>query len=290
MTADPPALDFPLYSEHSRTRHELPLRDLIACLTDELLRRRDFYPKLVARDAMRQDEADAQVQLLAAILVDVRHADYDDPDRPTERDGDHGYFPKVHCLRREIQMRRNMAKKQPARSVHDLAKSRRDLERLEAAHDWYWNGEGLNAIGSYDAYAAEMDRRNQWMAGQSWPLPAGEVEAIVTVHTRIAYPRDHEAGRYAQVARRFRHLGPGPFACIAHPNGPPSWRVVNADGDDCLWTPDLSRSLDRALHGPRYFHCADPIIHGRDILEAIAAALTAADELASAEPEILAAE
>lgn len=279
---DAPDLDFPLYSRHSRTRHDVHFHHMLAELETELLRRRDRYPQFVLRRQLTAEEAERQIELLLAVIADFNRYRFDEPGRGDEA---FGYFDKVNCLRREVLIRRSLYPKLLDAGKLTLDQASQQLGRLEAAHDWYWNGDGLNRIGAYAAFADEMDRRNRWMAGQAWRLGAGELEAIVPVYTRTAMPRPNGAGQatHGLVRRRFRHIGPGPFSVVANPQPAPSHRLVNVAGDDALWCADDYASLDRALHGPR---CPPaPVYHGRETLETIAAALNRAADDATAETD-----
>lgn len=267
-----PTLDYRLYSEHSRTRHQMQFCEIVGELDGELARRRTRYPELVAKQALAQAEADHQIELLAAVIADVRH--YSDDRRETPADDSHAYFAKVNCLRRELEIRRNAYPGRIAKYPLRIGDFRHGIERLEAAHDWYWNGPGLNCIGGRDAYAAEMNRRDEWMRAQDWLLPSGEVQATVAICTRLARPGRGETLRGGLASRRFRHVGPGPFELLTEGDARP--RVINAAGDDLLWSPDDYRALDRALHGPRCLELADPVPASVDALAAIAAALNLA--------------
>ena len=124
------APDFLCISALSADPAEVPHQARRAEIERELHRRRDYYPDQVRKGRMTTDEADREIDCLRAVLADL--------------DGDltaGATFPweaKIHCLRREIGLRRKFYPEWIVKGRVDRAQAKLQLERIEAVHFAYW--------------------------------------------------------------------------------------------------------------------------------------------------------
>ena len=143
------ALDFafPLQSDLSRRAPQtVPLEEQRIGLEGELNRRLRLYPGYVARHTMEQADADRQIAILRALIVDVRHAEWIDagrrspkPPAPTPATS-WSWEDRVRELRRDIAIRRNAYPRWIASATNPLTAddAAAALEWLDAVHYRYW--------------------------------------------------------------------------------------------------------------------------------------------------------
>lgn len=136
MTARALTDDFPLRSALAvRAPRDVAADELRLELEQEAGRRRKVYPALIARGALKEEDADHQQAVWAAMIADLRR----DEGLPTDR-----YVltweARIRELRRELALRRNAYPKWIDSPTNPLtaADAQRHLERLDAVHWWYW--------------------------------------------------------------------------------------------------------------------------------------------------------
>ncbi|MCW2396195.1 MULTISPECIES: hypothetical protein [unclassified Sphingobium] len=176
-------------------------------LARELHMRRQHYPDRIASGKMTREDANREISIMAAIHADLA-ADLlltpgnEDAAAKARREADERLAPfswreLVSCLRREIAMRRKFYPRMLATGDRSPADLRAQLERLEAAHFYYW------ALG------------RAW-----WP---DELKQHRQEHTGMT-DRDHQAFREAYAKHR-AHFIPltvaprGAYATVAEPEG-----------------------------------------------------------------------
>lgn len=145
MTLQP---DFPCLSPDSADPDSIPLRLQVEELAHELHQRREYYPKRVAKGRMRPEEAEFQIDCMAAIHADLEalnlYGHEDDAANVERRDRadamilGFSWQQMVACLRREIGMRRKYYPDWIRGGALDPIVARHRLERIEAVHFSYW--------------------------------------------------------------------------------------------------------------------------------------------------------
>jgi len=141
-------LFFPCMSPESADPLAVPKQLIVEELARELHMRRQHYPDRVAKGKMTREDASHQISMMTAI-----HADFavdlllapgqEDKAANARRQADERLVPfkwreLVSCLRREISMRRKFYPRLLATGDRSPAELRTQLERIEAAHFYYW--------------------------------------------------------------------------------------------------------------------------------------------------------
>lgn len=183
------APDFPCISALSADPADVPHSARRAEIERELHRRRPYYTKRVDLRRMTQTEADHEIDCMKAILADL--------DGDMSAGAAFSWEAKIHCLRREIAMRRKFYPEWIVKGSVDKAQAKLQLERIEAVHFAYWRHmdhwrpDGATRMpplfseaGQYalDQVRRHMDRfdphgrRGEYAAGTSASLPQPEPE------------------------------------------------------------------------------------------------------------------
>ncbi len=160
--------------------HSIGLAECAAELRREASLRVDRYPALVARGRLSEMDAQAEIAIMGAMAAELSWAAM----------GSHGNSPinsyswqqKIHCLRREINIRRGYYPKAVTARRMTIEGARLHLSAIEAAHKWYWH-DGLNFMeGRRDGplpYQAgdcgwnirkELERREAWGIAHGYDL------------------------------------------------------------------------------------------------------------------------
>jgi hypothetical protein len=181
--------DFVSCSPASRPHFEISTADMLEELKRELDHRRRYFPQRVAKGAMTQDEADQEEAVLADIIADVAAvADFQaasashwrangalaySPAFPLpRRDAAFGWEPKLHCLRREIHLRRKFYPEWIRKGRISEGLAREQLERLEAVQVRYWLDLWGRPRGTFAEHRSHYRRIE---AAIGWPLDTGGV-------------------------------------------------------------------------------------------------------------------
>lgn len=127
MTLQP---DFPCLSPESADPADVPHSARREEIARELHRRRPYYTKQIDRHRMTQADADREIDCMKAILADL--------DGDMQAGNAFPWEAKIHCLRREIGMRRKFYPEWIAKGTVDKAQAKIQLERMEAVHFAYW--------------------------------------------------------------------------------------------------------------------------------------------------------
>ncbi|MCW2410849.1 MULTISPECIES: hypothetical protein [unclassified Sphingobium] len=200
-------LFFRCMSDESADPLTVPKAAIVEELARELHMRRHHYPDRIASGKMTREGANREISIMAAIHADLA-ADLlltpgtEDAAAKARREADErlasfGWGELVSCLRREIAMRRKFYPRMLATGDRSPADLRAQLERLEAAHFYYW------ALG------------RAW-----WPDGLEQHRQDPTSMT----DRDHQTFREAYAKHR-AHFVPitlaprGAYSTVAEPNG-----------------------------------------------------------------------
>lgn len=117
-------------------------------LVDELKRRRDSYPRLVTKGRMDRATADRELRVWRAIAASVSAIDAGGATAT--------WSDMVHCLRREIALRRKMYPLWVEERGLSADEAARKLELVEAWHDYLWHD-----CGGAEGAAARAARDRQ---------------------------------------------------------------------------------------------------------------------------------
>ena len=141
------APDFPCLSPESADPDSVPLRAIVDELQRELHIRREKYPDRVRKGRMTAQEAEYQIDALAAIAADFAWAADEgaDPHDSATRFAKaqtmlapFAWSQLVSVLRREIAMRRRYYPEWIRAGTLDADAARHRIERFEVAHLHYW--------------------------------------------------------------------------------------------------------------------------------------------------------
>ncbi len=149
------APEYPCLSPESALPATIDERLIVGEIEREMHHRRSAYPRHVAKGQKSPEEAEHEIDLMAAIHADlatlllldrwylsrsVDHArELDEAQRrAADRIAPCGWSALVACLRREIDLRRRYYPRWIAAGSLQADDARRQLERIEAAHFLYW--------------------------------------------------------------------------------------------------------------------------------------------------------
>lgn len=108
------------------------LEDMAAEAGAELAARKRLYPGMVAKGRMAQADANREIRVMAAIAdaLALRRNPITDAT----------WAERVHCLRREIAMRRQLYPGWILQGSIDADTAARKLRMMESIHDMTWHG------------------------------------------------------------------------------------------------------------------------------------------------------